>query len=226
MSVLPTNHPERLMRHRSNLKTWRLGANLAPMAAARLAAVLLVILGASLTAQTTSTARVVITVTDQSGAVIRAAHVGIIGLPSVIPNDGDWVHYALHASEQASAHTDANGEATVGLVKGSYVITITALGFSRYFKKIEIRDESNRSLKATLGIFPRSDCMGGADHPDPRSRWNPRLSTSSFLSNRYRRSLFLARGSGDSRGSNRHVQRPESISSRLTGNTVNTDAHR
>lgn len=122
------------------------------MAAGRIAAVLLIVLAATVTAQNASTGRLVITVGDPSGAVVPGAHIGIIWLPRATPNDGDWLHYAYRASEQASAHTDASGEATVGLAKGSYVITISATGFKRYFERIEIRDETNQILRATLHI--------------------------------------------------------------------------
>ena len=124
------------------------------MAAVRLAAVLPLVLAAALTAQNTSRSQVVVTVIDQYGAVIAVAHVGIIQLPTVIPNGGDWLHYALTAPEQASTEIDASGEATVGLPKGSYAITIFAPGFKRYVERIEIRDESSQSLRATLAIDP------------------------------------------------------------------------
>jgi hypothetical protein len=67
------------MRHRSRLKSWGLDAILAPMAIARLPAVLLVVLAAVLTAQNTSTGQVVITVIDQDGGLFR---VRILGLSS------------------------------------------------------------------------------------------------------------------------------------------------
>jgi hypothetical protein len=125
------------------------------MAAARLAAALLVALATALTAQNTSTNQVVITVIDTSGALIPGAHVGIVRLPDVIPNDGDWLHYASTAPEQATTQTDGHGETTVGLAPGIYAISIAAPGFKRYFKRIEIRDESNQSLRATLAIDSR-----------------------------------------------------------------------
>jgi hypothetical protein len=118
------------------------------MAAVRsVAAVLLVVLASTLTAQTASKGQIVVSVFDQSGAVTPSAHIGIIRLPSVLPNDSDWLHYALHASEQASAHTDAYGRATVGLAKGIYAITIAANGFQRHLEKIEIRDEPSQALR-------------------------------------------------------------------------------
>jgi hypothetical protein len=120
------------------------------------ATVLLILHCSSLTAQNASTGQVVITVIDQSGAVIPGAHIWIIRQPSVVPNEGDSLHHALHASEQASAsasaNTDAHGEATVGLAKGVYAITITATGFQRHLEQMEIRDEPNQALRTTLLI--------------------------------------------------------------------------
>ena len=123
------------------------------MAAVRsFAALLLIVLASTLPAQNAPTGQVVITVIDQSGAVIPGAHIGIIGLPNTAPNDGDWLNYALHAAEQASAHTDASGEARVGLAKGSYAIAIAAQGFQRQFEQIEVRDEPSQAIRATLAI--------------------------------------------------------------------------
>jgi hypothetical protein len=124
------------------------------MAAVRLAAVLPLVLAAALTAQNTSRSQVVVTVIDQYGAVIAVAHVGIIQLPTVIPNGGDWLHYALTAPEQASTEIDASGEATVGLPKGSYAITIFAPGFKRYVERIEIRDESSSPFGLLSQLIP------------------------------------------------------------------------
>jgi hypothetical protein len=121
--------------------------------AARFAAVLLGVLAIALRAQNTSTGQVVITVADQSGAVIPGASIGIIQLPVAdppIPNNFDWVHYALHASERISTHANTAGEGTFSLAKGSYAVSVTAEGFARFFERVEIRDESNQSLRATL----------------------------------------------------------------------------
>jgi hypothetical protein len=67
------------------------------MAPTGLAVVLFVVLAASLTAHDATTGQVVITVIDPSGAVISGARIGIIQLPSDLPDDGDWLHYALTA---------------------------------------------------------------------------------------------------------------------------------
>jgi hypothetical protein len=132
------------------------------MAAARLAAVLSLVLAVALAAQDTLTSQVAITVIDQSGAVIPGAHIGIVQLPAVITNYGDLLQYAFTAPEQAPTRTNANGEVAVGLTKGSYVITIFANGFRRYVDRIEIRDEAGESLRFTLVIdqqYLRGDCM-------------------------------------------------------------------
>ena len=120
---------------------------------ARFAAVLLGVIAAALTAQNTSTGQVLITVVDQSGAVIQGASIGIIQLPVANPqihNNFDWVDYVLHASEQLSARANTSGEGTFSLAKGSYAVSIAAEGFARFFGRVEIRDESNQSLRATL----------------------------------------------------------------------------
>jgi hypothetical protein len=123
------------------------------MAAVRsFAAVLLIVLASILTAQNASTGQVVITVVDPPGAPIPEAHIGIIWLPSAALNDGDWLNYALHATEQASARSNASGEATIHLAKGNYAIAIAANGFKRYFQRVEIRDEPSQALRATLPI--------------------------------------------------------------------------
>jgi hypothetical protein len=121
--------------------------------AARFAAVLLGVLATALCAQNTSTGQVVITVVDQSGGVIPGASIGIIQLPvasTPIPNNIDWVHYALHASEQISTRANTSGEGTFSLGKGSYAVSIAAEGFARFLERVEIRDEANHSLRATL----------------------------------------------------------------------------
>lgn len=123
------------------------------MAAVRsFAAVLLIVLASILTAQNASTGQVVITVVDPPGAPIPEAHIGIIWLPVAALNDGDWLNYALHATEQASTRSNASGEATIHLAKGDYAIAIAANGFKRYFQRIEIRDESSQAIRATLPI--------------------------------------------------------------------------
>jgi hypothetical protein len=131
------------------------------MAAARIGAVLLVVLAANLAAQNASTDRIIVSVVDPIGAIVPSAHIGIIWLPSAAQNDGDWLHYAHHASEQASANTDASGKATVDLAKGNYVIAISAKGFMSYLERIEIRNETSQILQATLRIgdsCPPSPC--------------------------------------------------------------------
>lgn len=125
------------------------------MAAARLAALLLLGVAANLTAQSTSASQIVITVVDPTGTVIPGAYVRIIPLPVVIPDDGDWRHYAFRAPEQASAETSPSGEATFGLAKGNYALTIAAPGFQRYVEKVVIRDEPSQSLRPLLLVSPR-----------------------------------------------------------------------
>jgi hypothetical protein len=120
---------------------------------ARFAAVLLGFIATALGAQNTSTGQVVITVVDQSGTVVPSASIGIIQLPVAnpqIPNSFDWVDYALHAPEQLSSRANTSGEGTFSLVKGSYAVSIGAKGFARFFERVEVRDESNQSLRATL----------------------------------------------------------------------------
>ena len=138
---------------RSPLKIWELGAMLPAMIAVRFTAVLLGVLATALCAQNTPTGQVVITVVDQSGAVIPGASIGIIQLPVANPpnpNNFDWVHYALHTSEQMSTRANTSGEGTFRLTKGSYAVSIAAEGFARFLERVEIRDESIQSFRATL----------------------------------------------------------------------------
>jgi hypothetical protein len=146
---------EGLCDNRSHAKTSELGAMLRAITAARFAAVLLGILAAALSAQNTSTGQVVITVVDQSGAVIPGASIGMIQLPVAyppIPNNFDWVQYALHASEQTSTHANTSGEGTFSLAKGSYAVSIAAEGFAHFFERVEIQDQSDQSLRVTLNL--------------------------------------------------------------------------
>jgi hypothetical protein len=134
---------------------WELGAMLPAITAARFAAVLLVVLATALSAQDTSTGQVLITVVDQAGEVIPGASIGIIQLPIAnppTPDTFDWLHYALHAPEQISTRANTSGEGTFSLAKGSYAVSIAAEGFARFFEILEIRDESNQSLRATLVV--------------------------------------------------------------------------
>lgn len=107
---------------------------------------------AILLAQNALTGRVVVSVVDPARAVIQGAHVAIVQLPSGAPKDGDWLSYASHASEQASADTDGSGEATFGLAKGSYGVAVSAKGFRRFIEKIEVRDETSQIVRATLRV--------------------------------------------------------------------------
>jgi hypothetical protein len=121
--------------------------------AARFAAVLLGVITTALSAQNTSTGQLVITVVDQTGGVIPGASIGIIQMPvanPLIPNNFDWAHYALHASEEISTRANTSGEGTFWLAKGSYAVSIASEGFARFVERVEIRDESNQSLRATL----------------------------------------------------------------------------
>jgi PEGA domain len=122
---------------------------------ARFAAVLLGVVSTALSAQSTSTGQLVITVIDQSGAVIPGASIGIIQLPVANPQSPynlDWIDYARHASVQTSTRANTSGVGTFSLAKGNYAISIAEEGFERFFERIEIRDESNQSLRATLVI--------------------------------------------------------------------------
>jgi hypothetical protein len=131
------------------------------MAPTGLAVVLFVVLAASLTAHDATTGQVVITVIDPSGAVISGARIGIIQLPSDLPDDGDWLHYALTAPNPVLIPANYE-EATFTLAKGRYAVSITAYGFKLYSQKIEIQDALSQSLRATLALAPhngREDCM-------------------------------------------------------------------
>ena len=131
------------------------------MAAARNAAVLLVLLAPALTAQNASTGQIVITVIDESGARVPGAQIGIIQLPSVVPNN-DWLPQALHTSKLVSIRVNGSGEATVGLAKGSYAVEVDASGFKHYFERIVVGNQSNKAIQARLIIDPdtaRGDCM-------------------------------------------------------------------
>src|ERR1700726_253789 len=104
-SVLASCAHTALCDNRCHLKIWELGAMLPAIVAVRFAAVLLGVLATALCAQNTSTGQVVITVVDQSGAVIPGASIRMIQLPVAnppIPNNFDWVHYAFHGSGQIS----------------------------------------------------------------------------------------------------------------------------
>ena len=123
-------------------------ATLKPMTSVRFfAAIALIGFASTVTAQ-----NIVITVVDQSGAVIPVARIGIVLLPGAALNQSDWPNYALHASEKATAFTDASGKAIVDLAKGSYAVSIAAPGFNRYTERIEVQDGLDQSLRRTLHI--------------------------------------------------------------------------
>jgi hypothetical protein len=99
----------------------------AHMAAARFAAVLLLVLAATLTAQNTSTGQVVINVVDPIGAVIPGAQVEIDPLsPSF-----------------RTVKTDANGQAVIELPIGTHWLSVSASGFQRWkgFAEVQRTDE-------------------------------------------------------------------------------------
>lgn len=127
--------------------------------AARFAAVFFTVLATTLVAQNALTGHVVIAVIDQAGAVLPGASIGIIQVPD---STAGWLEYALRGAEQIMTRTNALGEASVGLSKGSYAVSITSYGFKRHIERIEIRGD--QSLRAMLvidqTINPRSDCMG------------------------------------------------------------------
>jgi hypothetical protein len=129
--------------------------------AARFAAVFFTVLATTLVAQNALTGHVVIAVIDQAGAVLPGASIEIIQVPD---STAGWLEYALRGAEQITTRTNALGEASVGLSKGSYAVSITSYGFKRHIERIEIRGDSTQSLRAMLvidqTINPRSDCMG------------------------------------------------------------------
>jgi hypothetical protein len=145
------------------LKIPGFGAILPSMAAARFAAVLFIVLATALIAQSASTGQVVITVIDRSGAVIPGARIGIIRMPNSTADDAGWPQYALQGAEQVTTLANTYGEATVGLARGSYALSIISNGFKRQIERLEIRGDSQQSLKITLDIDqtinPRADCM-------------------------------------------------------------------
>ena len=117
------------------------------MAAVRsFAAVHLIGLGSTVTAQ-----NLVITVIDLSGAFVPGANIRIVWLPGAAQKDSDWLHYAFHASEQAMAHSDATGEATVGLAKGNYAIAHRGPGIPTLLRK----DRDSRSAESVPPGYPR-----------------------------------------------------------------------
>lgn len=144
------------------------------------AALFLIVLASTLTAQNAPTGQVVITVIDQTGAAIPDAHIRLVSLPSAIPSDSDWLNYAFHTSEQTLAHTDATGEATIGLANGAYAVAITAQGFRGYFERIEIREGMSRSVRATLAIGSGcTECV--TVQPDHEIRVEHGVSLSIFI---------------------------------------------
>jgi hypothetical protein len=49
-----------------------------------------------------------------------------------------------------STRANTSGEGTSRLTKGSYAVSIAAEGFARFLERVEIRDESIQSFRATL----------------------------------------------------------------------------
>ena len=177
-----------------HLRLGRLSAIIQTMAVVRvLAALLLIALTANVTAQIVSAGHLVVTVVDPSGAAVPEASIMIFPWPNSISND-DWLRYALLRSE-FKASTDASGTATLDLERGSYAVTIRALGFAQLTKKIETLDASSQTFRATLTVA-RSGCgvcVQAAPNPLPTEHYPAifipleRLQTMNLPAVRYRR---------------------------------------
>jgi hypothetical protein len=122
------------------------------MVAARLSAILLIALAATLSAQTPPTNQVAITITDPTGAVIPGARVSIIQLPDAIPPDNDGRTYAHRESAKVTGFSDSVGEATFSLAPGSYAIAITAPAFKPDERRIDVSDNSHQPSTMTFAL--------------------------------------------------------------------------
>lgn len=107
------------------------------MAAARIAAVSLVILATSLAAQQPPPVRLAIQVTDQTGAVIPGAKIQIDA-----PID------RFHPT----ATTSAAGAAVIELSPGRHVVYVGEQGFKTSTQNVDSRDYVNRPLTVTLVV--------------------------------------------------------------------------
>jgi len=106
------------------------------MAAARIAAVILAFLPVALGALDTPQADLTIQVVDETGAVTPRAHVEVDSSPS----------------HQFTLVTGGNGKAIFNLKAGSHVLTVSALGFAIWSKKIDIQDAADQQIVAKLHL--------------------------------------------------------------------------
>ena len=126
------------------------------MVAARLSAILLIALAATLSAQTPPTNQVAITITDPTGAVIPGARVSIIQLPDALPPDNDWRTYAHREPAKITAVTDSAGAKTLSLAAGSYAIAVSAPGFKQDIKKIDVPEDSHQPITIAVVLVVSS----------------------------------------------------------------------
>ena len=103
---------------------------------ARMAAIALATLATTVAAQPSKRVWLV-QVIDSSGAVVQGARVQVGG--STSQSDG-------------TATTDRDGLATLEVIPGTYILTVTANGFERWSEQIEERSTSNAPIVARLKV--------------------------------------------------------------------------
>jgi hypothetical protein len=114
-----------------------IGAKIPAVACAPIVAVFVALLSAELSAQPTTQGNLTIQVTDITGAVIPGARIEID--PS--------------ASKPGPVlKTDSQGQAVLGLPVGAHTLSITAPGFEKWLRKIEVQSGSRQMLTAKLNI--------------------------------------------------------------------------
>lgn len=107
------------------------------------------------------TAKIVIEVEDQSGAVVAGATVEVSPRPEDVP---------------AELTTDSDGTARLVLPLGDYDLTVTKPGFAKFQKHIEIRDTAPQTVPVQIRV-------GTAGGPTVTEVEGARLQTESVLPN-------------------------------------------
>jgi hypothetical protein len=107
------------------------------MAAPRIAAVLLAVLCAELSAQSAPQGSLTIQVSDRTGAVIPGARIEI---------DPSFSKPGILFS------TNSQGQSTLDLSEGSHVLSVTAQGFKKWMRSINVQSGSSRMVLAKLEV--------------------------------------------------------------------------
>jgi len=133
------------------------------MAAARIAAVLVALLCAELSAQPAPHGNVTIQVTDTTGAVIPGARIRVDPATS---------------SPGPALNAGNDGQAVFNLSNGSHVLLITSSGFEGWSSRIDVQSGAGQAIVTILKVVANS----GPPFVGPYFEYDPDLRTKSAQS--------------------------------------------